>query len=112
MVSERIRFHLDENVDPDVALALRRQKIDVTTTREMKLLGQSDEVQLMFACEQGRVIVTHDTDFLRLASQSTDHWGVAFCQKNTLSLGEIIRSLVLIYQVFTPDEMRGWIEYL
>jgi predicted nuclease of predicted toxin-antitoxin system len=111
-VSDRIRFHLDENVDPDVALALRRQGIDVTTTREMGLLGQSDEVQLAFACEQGQVIVTHDTDFLRLASQSEDHWGVAFCKKNARSLGEIIRSLVLIYEVLSPDEMRGWIEYL
>ncbi|MBD2504366.1 DUF5615 family PIN-like protein [Anabaena azotica] len=111
-MSNRIQFHLDENVDPDVALALRRHGINVTTAREMGLLGQPDEVQLAFACEQGRVIVTHDTDFLRLASQSTSHWGVAFCQKNTRSLGEIIRSLILIYEVLSPDEMRGWIEYL
>jgi predicted nuclease of predicted toxin-antitoxin system len=104
--------HLDENVDPDVALALRRQGIDVTTTLEMNLLGQTDEAQLAFACKQRRVIVTHDTDFLRLASQSTEHWGVAFCKKNTRSLGEIIRSLVLVYEVFSPNEMRGWIEYL
>ena len=104
--------NLDENVDPDVALALRRQGIDVTTTYEMGLLGQPDEVQLAFVCEQGRVIVTHDTDFLRLASQSADHWGVAFCKKNARSLGEIIRSLVLISEVLSPDEMRGWIEYL
>jgi predicted nuclease of predicted toxin-antitoxin system len=112
VVSERLRFHLDENVDPDVALALRRQGIDVTVTREMGLLGQPDEVQLAFACQQGRVIVTHDTDFLRLASQNAAHWGVAFCKKNTRSLREIIRSLVLIYEVLSPDEMRGWIEYL
>ncbi|MDJ0619646.1 MAG: DUF5615 family PIN-like protein [Calothrix sp. MO_192.B10] len=111
-MSNHIRFHLDENVDPDVALALHRQGIDVTTTRKMGLLGQPDEVQLAFACEQGRVIVTHDTDFLRLASQSADHWGVAFCKKNARSLGEIIRSLVLIYEVLSPEEMRGWIEYL
>ncbi|MBW4672115.1 MAG: DUF5615 family PIN-like protein [Cyanomargarita calcarea GSE-NOS-MK-12-04C] len=111
-MSDRIRFHLDENVDPDVALALHRQGIDVTTTREMGLFGQPDEVQLAFACSQGRVIVTHDTDFLKLASQSAEHWGVAFCKKNARSLGEIIRSLVLIYEVFTSGEMRGWIEYL
>lgn len=111
-MSDRIRFHLDENVDPDVALALCRQGIDVTTTREMGLLGQADEVQLAFACEQGRVIVTHDTDFLRLASQSAAHSGVAFCKKNARSLGEIIRSLVLIYEALSPDEMQGWIEYL
>jgi len=80
-VSDRIRFHLDENVDPDVGLALRRRGIDVTMTREMGLLGLSDEAQLAFARNEGRVIVTHDADFLRLASQSSDHWGIAYSKK-------------------------------
>ena len=40
---ERIRFHLDEHVDPDVARALRRYGIDVTTTVEAGLCTQSDE---------------------------------------------------------------------
>jgi len=48
-VNERIRFHLDENIDSDVAKALRRQDIDVTTTSEMGLRGQPDEVQLAIA---------------------------------------------------------------
>jgi predicted nuclease of predicted toxin-antitoxin system len=111
-VSDCIRFHLDENVDPDLALALRRQSIDVTTTVEMGLRGQTDEVQLAFARQQGRVIVTHDTDFLKIASQTTEHWGIAFCKKDVRTLGEIIRSLILIYEVLTPDEMKGWIEYI
>ena len=36
-MTERIRFHLDEHVDPDVARALRRYGIDVTTTVETGL---------------------------------------------------------------------------
>lgn len=111
-MNNRIRFHLDENVDPDVALALRRHSIDVTTTVEMGMLGQTDAVQSAFAYEQGRMIVTHDTDFLRLAIQTTKHYGIAFCQKNIRTIGEIIRSLVLIYEVFTAEEMNGWVEYL
>jgi hypothetical protein len=31
-MSDRIRFHLDENMDSDVAKAPRRQGIEVTTT--------------------------------------------------------------------------------
>jgi predicted nuclease of predicted toxin-antitoxin system len=111
-VSEQIRFHLDENVDPDVAKGLRRRGIDVTTTVEMDLLGQPDEVQFDFVCRQERVIVTHDTDFFRLAIQSSEHCGIAFCQKGTRSIGEIIRSLILLYEVFTPEEMKGTVEYL
>lgn len=106
-MSERIRFHLDENVDPDVARALRRQGIDVTTTVEMNLLGQSDEVQFELVLRQKRIIVTHDTDFLRFATQTKEHWGIAFCQKGTRSIGEMIRSLILIHEVFTLEEMKG-----
>jgi len=46
----RIRFHLDENVAPTVALGLRLRKIDVTTTNEAGLAGASDHAQLSFAC--------------------------------------------------------------
>jgi predicted nuclease of predicted toxin-antitoxin system len=111
-VTERIRFHLDENVDPDIALALRCQGIDVTTTVEVSLLGQNDQVQLSFGRQECRVIVTHDADFLRFASQSNDHCGIAFCQKDMRSIGDIIRSLALIYQLLTPEEMAGRVEYL
>jgi hypothetical protein len=45
----RIRFHLDENFSNAIATALRRMDIEVSTTPEAKLLGQSDEAQLEFA---------------------------------------------------------------
>jgi DNA modification methylase len=66
-MADRIRFHLDENVDPDVARALRRHGIDVTTTVETGLRTQNDTAQLAFIRQEGRVMVTHDTDFLRIA---------------------------------------------
>ncbi|BAZ23046.1 hypothetical protein NIES4073_39340 [Kalymmatonema gypsitolerans NIES-4073] len=47
-MSKRIRFHLDENVDPAIALGLRRYGIDVTITSEAGLRGQTDEAQLEF----------------------------------------------------------------
>ena len=47
-MAERIRFHLDENVNPVIAAALRRHGIDVTTTIEMNLRTSSDEEQLEF----------------------------------------------------------------
>ncbi len=111
-MNDRIRFHMDENIDSDVAKALRRQDIDVTSTSEMGLRGQPDEVQLAIASQEQQVIVTHDTDFLRLASQSEDHYGIAFCKKDVRTTGEIVRSLILMHQVLSPEEMRGQVEYL
>ncbi len=53
---EKIRFHLDEQVELAIAEALRRRNIDVTTTSEAQLLGATDEEQLVFAISQKRVI--------------------------------------------------------
>lgn len=109
---ERIRFHLDENVDPDIGLALRRAGIDVTTSQDKDLLAANDVVQLEFARTQSRVLVTHDDDFVILNSQGVSHSGIAYCQKDTKSIGYIIRMLVLLYEVATPEEMRNRVEYL
>ena len=38
--------------------------------------------------------------------------GIAYCQKGKRSIGEIIESLVLIYEVLTPEELVGKIEFL
>ncbi len=65
-MNERIRFHLDENVTPAIAIGLRRYGIDVTTTVEAGLRGTPDEAQLEFARKTGRIIVTAECGQRRL----------------------------------------------
>ena len=108
----KIRFHLDERVDPDIASALRRYGIDVTTTVEAGLRTLDDNAQLEYSRAERRVVVTHDTDFLRIADRSNDHQGIAYCHQTARSIGEIIRALILIYEVLTPEEMAGHVEFL
>ena len=110
-MSERIRFHLDENVDPVVALSLRQIGIDVTTSRQANLLSKSDMAQIEFANAERRVIVTHDDDFLILDSQGVEHYGIIYSQKNIRSVGYLIRMITLLYEVATLDEMRSRVEY-
>jgi predicted nuclease of predicted toxin-antitoxin system len=90
---------------------LRRAGIDVTTTNEVWLRTQDDQAHLRFARNEGRVIVTRDQDFLRLASEGVDHSGIVFYTANQ-SIREIIEGLILIYEVLTPDELAEQIEYL
>ncbi len=45
-MAEKIKFHLDENVNNAIVQGLRRRGIDVTTTPEQSLIGASDEEQL------------------------------------------------------------------
>ena len=44
-MAERLRCHLDEQVDPDIARALRQYGIDVTTTIEAGLRSATDDEQ-------------------------------------------------------------------
>ncbi|WP_420642191.1 DUF5615 family PIN-like protein [Candidatus Leptofilum sp.] len=111
-MSKRIRFHLDENVDPVIAKALLQYGIDVTTTVDAGLRTLSDHEHLEYATKDGRVVVTHDSDFLRMARQGDPHAGIAYCHKDSRSIGELIRALQLIYDVLTPDEMKNQVEYL
>ena len=109
---EKIRFHLDENVSFNIARGLRRRGLDVTTYHESDLVQTTDLVQLNFAHTQNRVLVTHDSDFLKLHEQGIPHSRIAFCCQATRSIGQIIKSLLLIYELLNPEEMNGNVEFL
>jgi predicted nuclease of predicted toxin-antitoxin system len=111
-MARTIRFHLDENCDPRIAAGLRLHGIDLTTTAEAGLLGASDEDQLGFAASEGRVILTGDADFVRMGAAGAAHAGIAYFRPEKRSLGELIRLVVLIWELLEPVEMRGHVEYL
>jgi predicted nuclease of predicted toxin-antitoxin system len=107
-----IRFHLDENCPSAVAAGLRRRGIDVTSTPKAGLLVATDEAQTAHALTERRVIFTQDQDFLVVHAAGVRHPGIAYRKKDTRSIGEIIRSLILIWEVYDADDMAGRIEYL
>lgn len=111
-MAEKIKFHLDENVNNAIAQGLRRRDIDVTTTPEQSLIGVSDEVQLKFALSQNRVIFTQDTDFLRMNKMNTNHCGIVYCSQGNKSIGEIIKGLILIWELLESSEIVGNVEFL
>ena len=110
-MSERLQFHLDEHIDPDIALGLRRYGINISTTVEAYLCSRSDLEQLAFALKEKKVIITHDADFLRLSASGVQHCGIVYCHKTDHSIGEIMEHLILMYEVLNPEEMFGKIEY-
>ncbi|AFZ33643.1 hypothetical protein Sta7437_0016 [Stanieria cyanosphaera PCC 7437] len=111
-MSQRIKFHLDENVSNAIALGLRRRRIDVTTTNEVGLMGASDEEQLEFALRKGRVIFTQDDDFLRLHHAGITHAGIAYCRQRSRSIGEIINTLTLIWEWVESEEIKNKVEFI
>lgn len=107
-----IRFHLDEDADPAIAVGLLRHGVDLTTSQEAGLLGASDTIQLAFAHAEGRVLFTHDDDHLRLNNQGVAHSGIAYCHHLKRSVGEIVDGLLLVWELCEPDEMANRVEFV
>jgi uncharacterized protein DUF5615 len=111
-MARTIKFHLDEHVASAVADGLRRRGIDVATTPDASLLGATDPQQLSSATANARVIFTNDPDFLHMHDQGVAHAGIAYCHRQSRSVGEIIGALELIWEVLEPEEMHNRVEFI
>jgi hypothetical protein len=108
-----MRFHLDEQISPALAVALRRKGIDVSTSQDAALLGSGDLDQLSFAISEQRILVTFDDDFLRLDAEGVHHCGICYCHPRKYStIGELLHVLLIVAECSTEDEMRNHVEYL
>lgn len=113
-----IRFYFDEHL-PDIAAdALRADGADVLTIDEAGRAGLPDPDQLRFAAADGRIVVTHDDDYLGHAAdfQATgeEFAGVAYCHqlKYRGNVRGLIQALRLVYGAMTAAELRNDIVYL
>lgn len=108
----RISFLLDEHIPRAVADALRRRGITVFTAADAALLGARDDEYLRQALIRSSVVVTHDSDFLRLHQDGHQHAGIAFAEQGTRRIGELVAGLILIYELLEANEMEGRLEFL
>jgi len=106
-----IRYYTDENIANAVIRGLRDRGVDVLSVAETGMYSAPDEEHLETAHTQGRVVFTQDADFLRLHAAGVDHSGIVFAPQGT-SVGTMIRGLMLIWEVFEPDDMMGHVEYI
>lgn len=111
-MTDKPRFYLDENVPVAVAEQLQRREIEVTTARDLDLLGEQDVNHLAKATEMGYVLCTYDADFLRLVDEGIEHAGIVFGQGEKHFVGEWVNGLERIHAAFTAGEMKNCIEFL
>lgn len=107
-----VRFYLDENVPVEVGHQLERAGLDVVSARSLDLLGAADVDHLQRASEMGRVLCTHDQDFLRLASEGAEHAGIAFAQQSRASIGGWVRELRQLHAWFSAEQVAGQVFFL
>lgn len=107
----RVGFYLDDSLDPVLGLALRGYGVRTVRPTEAKLQDQSDATQLLFAYRYQLVVVTADAMFLRFAQEQKIHGGVVYSPL-TLPVSRAVRQLLLIYEIFEPQDWAGTIELL
>ena len=110
-----IRFFTDEDVYGATAPALRNAGWDAVSTPETGRLGQSDESQLQWATNQGRVFVTFNVGhFAHLhrtwMSQGREHAGIIVSAQHPI--GDLLRRLVHLTSTLDGDAMRNRLEFL
>ena len=110
-MADLIAFYTDEHVGRSVSVGLRRRGVNVLTVPEAHMRGATDIEHLRFAAREGRVLFTQDDDFLRLHAQEMRHGGIVYA-KQSMSIGDIIRGLMLIYHVMRPADMQNHVEFL
>jgi hypothetical protein len=112
VLAAAISLYLDENLTPKIAAQLRQKGIDVVTVHDLGLTGDTDVNHLVRATEMGRVLVTADTDFLRLAAGGMEHAGIVFGVQEDNTIGDWVKALELICFVYTADDIKNHVEYL
>lgn len=107
-----IRFHLDENVHRAIALGLQLRGIDATTASDANLIQASDQEHIVYGLREGRVIFTHDDDFLTLHAEGVEHAGITFCHPRHRSIGQIVLRLADLHRSYAADDLRGRVVFL
>lgn len=98
-----MKFYLDEDLAPAIAIALRKRGVDAISAHEVGRIGLSDADQLTFAAGQGRCLVSANArDFRRLGrdaiEQGRPHAGIVLCPPRIhgLDVGAVLKALAKI----------------
>jgi predicted nuclease of predicted toxin-antitoxin system len=101
-----LRFYTDAHIAKAVAEQLRVKGIDVVRCQEVGLADVEDFEHLEYAVREGRVLVTHDADFLRYdsewRSEGKSHAGIMFVSRDLQGeryIGQIVRALTDYYEL-------------
>lgn len=110
-----IELYLDEDVDVNVAMLVRRRGFAATTAHEVGMLHTEDVDQLAYAAKHEKAILTHNrNDFLALAKQYNidhkEHWGIIIARRRIPH--EIVRRLILVLNSVTADEFQNQVRYI
>jgi predicted nuclease of predicted toxin-antitoxin system len=87
----------DENVDARVVVELRLRGYDVASIRDRRHHGLDDASVLAVATAEGRVVLTHDSDFGTLAVHRGEPFvGIVYVRPGDLHPSEVLEVLDVV----------------
>ncbi len=109
------RFYLDEDINVTLEQALINRGVDAISTLKAGQIGNRDEEQLIFAKDENRIIVTHNTrDFVILhkifLNDDRVHSGIIVSDQ--LSIGALLKSVMKLWFSLDNEEMQNRLEFL
>jgi hypothetical protein len=110
-MTANIKFLMDAQVPLAITRGLRTRGVEVVTVQEVGLAEAADIQILAWAGEQGYVLFTQDSDFLALHHQGLSHHGLVYGHQQ-MPIGQVVRGLMLIYEVLAAAEIQSRVEFL
>ena len=104
-----MKFLADEHIESSIVNGLKLLGIDAVSANEAGKRESDDEEILRFAKENNRVIITRDSDFIKLHRKGVEHAGIVFIP-NFLAIGKIIRETEKVCMLF--DNLENIIIYM
>ena len=114
----RPRFLADHNLNDHIVLSVSRREpsVDFVRAREVGLADRPDDEVLAFAAKNGFLLVSHDVNTMpghayeRVAAQQA--MTGLFMVRQTLLLGSVVDSLLLVWSASEMEEWRGQVRFL
>ena len=111
-----LAFYMDVHIPWAITAELRLRGMDVITAQEDGAGQWQDPILLDRAGALGRVLVTHDADFLHEAArrrdQSIPFAGIIFIPQLDVTIGRALSDLELCAKATRPEEWVNRVEYL
>ena len=109
------KLHLNEHISWRIAEQLRKLGFDVTSTLELGMVDEDDDVQLAFAVSQQRAVVSinhkhfaplHD----QYAAEGKEHWGIILSTEEAVPV--LRRRLLRLLNTVSADELKNQMRWL
>lgn len=112
-----VPFYMDVHLPEAVTSALRRRDVEILTSQADNTRTWDDEALLSWATELKRILVTQDSDLLRIAQdrqkkRPPPFSGVIYSHQQTITIGQLVEDLYLVSTCCEIEEFFDLVVYL